>query len=402
MELTGKIPQLRYDLQAIAFNQDGTDFVHISDPMGAASPDMQVTREFFTFLSFIEENFTFEDLKTQVGDELLYNLLVQSISTLDNSGYMVSEKFFEKFDAVKLAYEYEVTRPMLTAGKSFPANAEDFIVFMDKMFENTSNSSATQPKALILPHIDFNIGQLTQSVYANAYSKIKNSDSEVFVVLGTSHKINTDYFMLSDKNYQTPLGEIEIDRTLLSKLINSLGESATIDNFAHKVEHSIEFQSVILKYLLRDKNIKILPILIGSFHNFIDSKISPLSEEKLKKAIETIRAEIESYGKKVTFIASVDFSHFGYKFGDDFDAFDFNKQVEESDKELINAIEQGNSEEFFKLIADDGDMWKVCGSSPIFALMNICNPTSGKLIDYAIWNETETKSAVSFASIELF
>jgi AmmeMemoRadiSam system protein B len=144
-----------------------------------------------------------------------------------------------------------------------------------------------------------------------------------------------------------------------------------------------------------------LPILVGSPYEFILNGKLP-ENEKINNILKTLKYVVEQSNKRVMFIASVDFAHVGRKFGDEFDAETVLEQLEIEDKLLIHSIEDGNKITFFEKIIADKDKWKICGVSSIYALMQLINPKKGKLIDYAIWNETPTKSAVSFASIALF
>jgi predicted class III extradiol MEMO1 family dioxygenase len=69
------------------------------------------------------------------------------------------------------------------------------------------------------------------------------------------------------------------------------------------------------------------------------------------------------------------------------------------DQSLIDSLEVAEADNFFKKIADIGDSRKICGLSPIYSLLKLCQPKSGKLLQYKQWNEVETKSAVTIASM---
>jgi hypothetical protein len=239
-------------------------------------------------------------------------------------------------------------------------------------------------------------------VYSKGYSAIAESDYDLFVIFGTSHRAATDYFMFSEKNYLTPLGTVEIDKELLHRLKVRLGDDLTIDDFAHKFEHSVEFHAVLLKHYFRNKRFKILPILVSSPYPFIINNEMPDADERSNMILEILRDEIASLGRKAFYIASVDFAHIGRKFGDKYDAEQKFEELQIEDKKLIDYIEQGNRQGFFSKIIADQDKWKICGNSSIYSLMQMIDAKSGKLIDYAMWDEQATKSAVSFASIALF
>ena len=85
----------------------------------------------------------------------------------------------------------------------------------------------------------------------------------VFVILGTSHYGEPDRFGLTRKPFDTPLWAHAKPEL---RLINELaGEpAATMEDYCHAVEHSIEFQVLFLQHLY-GPDIRILPIFCGSY-----------------------------------------------------------------------------------------------------------------------------------------
>jgi len=395
------IPPLRYDINTVETIIDEEKYIILQDPYGIANQNLMLTKDFYILLRSLNGAFTYQQLKIELNDEEIYKLLVDSLSFLDENGYLISPNYFQKLNDVQEKYAKEPFRPMLTVNSSYPESPEEFISFATKFFNKFNDIKFdTEPAALILPHIDFSLGHLSTDVYAKGYSSISENEYDLFVILGTSHRFSSDYFMFSQKHYQTPLGIVECDLEILNSLQEQCLQKLTIDDFSHKFEHSVEYQVVLLKHYFKN-NFKILPILVGSPYEFIlDGKLP--ENDKINNILKSLSGVIQQSNKKVMFIASVDFAHIGRKFGDDFDAEPFLGQLEIEDRKLIRSIEEGNRVAFFEKIIANQDKWKICGVSSIYALMQLINPTKGKLIDYAIWNEDPTKSAVSFASIALF
>lgn len=397
------ISALRYDINFVETNIDGIDYVILQDPFGIAKQNLMLSKEFFILLRSLNGAFTYEQLQQELENEELYKIIVDSLNFLDENGYLLSPKYFERLNEIIADYEQQPFRPMLTADTSYPSNSEEFLNFAQYYFQiDKSKKFDKIPTALILPHIDFSLGHLSCDVYSKGYSTIAGEDFDLFLILGTSHRSYSDYFMFSQKAYMTPLGLVECDLEILNELHKKVPSELTIDDFSHKFEHSIEFQVVLLKYFFRDRNFKILPILVGSPFEFIINKKFPDSNEKINKILDSLRETLYNSKRKVFYIASVDFAHIGRKFGDDFDAEIMLEQLRGEDAILIQSIEKADRHAYFSKIIQDEDKWKICGNSSIYALMQLVEPTYGKLIDYAIWDETATKSAVSFASIALF
>ena len=201
---------------------------------------------------------------------------------------------------------------------------------------------------------------------------------------------------------ETPLGIVETDIELLNEISKSLENKITIDDLAHRQEHSIEYQVVLSKYKFQNKQFKILPILIGSYNEFIYDGNIPLKNNKISELVDKLDTIIQNQGRKAIYIASVDFSHIGRKFDDDFDAVTMLETVKQKDYALIDSILQNNSNSFFENISNEKDKWKVCGTSPIFTLLNIVNSKENKFLGYRQWNELQTNSAVTFAGFALY
>jgi len=396
------ISPLRYDINTIDTNIDGIDYIILQDPYGIATQNLMLTKEFYLLLRTLNGAFTLSQLQEELQNDELFKIITDGLKFLDETGYLLSPNYIEKLNATIADYTKQPFRPMLTADASYPNNRAEFEEFANKYFKTYEIIFEKAPNALILPHIDFSLGHLSTDVYAKGYSSIINQDYDLFVIFGTSHRSYTDYFMFSQKPYQTPLGPVECDNEIILQLKEKLGDKLTIDDFSHKFEHSVEYQVILLKHYFKNRNFNILPILVGSPYEFILNKNYPDSDEKKNLILNTLNEVLDNSGKKVFFIASVDFAHIGRKFGDDFDAETKLDELRSEDKTIIEFIEKADRKSFFDKIIKDEDKWKICGNSSIYALLQTLKPSYGKLIDYAIWNEAETKSAVSFASIALF
>jgi len=74
-------------------------------------------------------------------------------------------------------------------------------------------------------------------------------------------------------------------------------------------------------------------------------------------------------------------------------------EVKEQDKERLDLVCEGNSEEFFELVRPEQDRLKWCGFSPLYTFLSAVPGARGKVIRYDQWNIDE-QSVVSFAAME--
>jgi len=73
-----------------------------------------------------------------------------------------------------------------------------------------------------------------------------------------------DLFSLSGKDFETPLGVAECDRLWVEKLKAAGGNVIATNDFAHRAEHSIEFQVLFLQHILPKDSFAIVPVLCGN------------------------------------------------------------------------------------------------------------------------------------------
>jgi AmmeMemoRadiSam system protein B len=131
----------------------------------------------------------------------------------------------------------------------------------------------------------------------SAYSAVENRDIETVVILSRVHREPAKtVFLPQFTSYATPLGELQVDQTILEGLAH-YSEIFKFDNIPHVEEHSIEVQLPFVKYLWPDA--KIVPILTGkssvSLANKLAASLREILKEKLEKTLFVISSSSSSY-----------------------------------------------------------------------------------------------------------
>ncbi|TAL66867.1 MAG: AmmeMemoRadiSam system protein B [Bacteroidetes bacterium] len=400
------LPQLRQDLLYQEFEVEGMKMFILYDPKEYALQPIELPIEFLPLLQMFDGktpiNTLFDELDKNIKSEQNHEPIIQLIEVLDILGYLDTVKFH----AIKKdidEYLANPVRPPVCAGNSYPKEPDVLRFELDALLNSTSpNGIRSGAKAIVVPHIDFRIGSIAHEAYSAGYQAIRETDADLFVIFGTAHYGNSDLFMFSRKDFATPFGIVKNDTEFLDDLFKVLPYKPVIDELTHRNEHSIELQLVLLQHLFADRDFKILPILTGSFFNYINENKNPGDDVKFSQFITNLKSIIEKNNKKAVFIASADLAHIGRKFDDKFDAEPELQQLEKEDKQLIEKLEGLDTDGFFSLISANGDSRKICGLSPIYTLLKIANPKKAQFLKYYQWNETETKSAVSFASLSFY
>jgi len=406
------VPKLRDDIDIEFFYENNEEIALLIDRKGYTPQPLAIQSSFLKVLALIDGNHTFNELlksiKAHLKIDIDPNLFNEILKELNDRCLLNSPNFY--FNKYQQDYYLSLPfRPPACVGLSYSCEVEQLEFELEKILK-TVNSKEIESgaKFIITPHIDFTIGKISHETYAAAYHSIKNSDADIFVIFGTSHYGSSDLFMLSEKDFQTPLGIAKTDKAIMEYMKENLSDKFTIDEFAHRNEHSIELQVVMLQYMFKDRDFTILPILTGSLHNYLQKKFQPKKDNDFFDFLFGLNHAIVKQNKKPLYIASADMAHIGRKFQDNFDAEPILEQLKNEDEILINHLLIGDSESFFKTIADDNDKRRICGLAPIYSLLEsqkIINGSenfNGKLLKYNQWNELETRSAVSFASIAYY
>jgi AmmeMemoRadiSam system protein B len=254
------------------------------------------------------------------------------------------------------------------------------------------------------PHIDFHRGG---SSFAWAYDRVvTDSPSKLFVILGTAHTPLKSFYSVSNKSFDTPLGTAHTDRAFIGALAKRLGNSDDIfrDELPHRHEHSIEFQALMLQYVLGDRrDYRIVPILVGSFHPFVQHGRLPNESPAVAEFIEALRETALESGEEVCFVGGVDMAHIGQQFGDP-ELLDDERLKSQwtDDQNLLTKACAGDAAGWFEHVANQGDANRICGLAPMYTLLETVKPKRGELLKYDQAVADDRTSCVSFASVAFY
>jgi len=188
------------------------------------------------------------------------------------------------------------------AGRFYPDDAEELKLEVGKYLNAAEKRKIKgEIKAIMSPHAGY---MFSGGVAACGYKQLSGRKIDTVVIICNSH---TAYFegIAVDANdvWQTPLGEIPVDKELTEKLIKS-DNIIKYNASAHKNEHALETQLPFLQITLKDK-FKIAPILFGggTEQGSGASRFGSLSA-RLAKALA------ENMGENDLVVVSTDMSHY--------------------------------------------------------------------------------------------
>ncbi len=332
----------------------------------------------------------------QVIGELDKNLL------LDNSR---SRDFIKK---LKDDFKNSTIRKDAHAGTAYEADRDKLKEQLDGFFTSAEGPGMPSQfnqtnglKGVIAPHIDLGCGG---PCFAWAYKEIaESSNADLFIILGIAHTGTNNLFVLTDKTFETPFGNVETDKEFLNALQEKNKTDYFEDEFVHRDEHSIGFQAVFLKYLYHQKkNFKIIPILCSSFGEADENETGSGQTHQFKEFISSLKETVKESGKKICIIASVDLAHVGSRFGDNERQDEaYLDKLRSDDTDMLKYIENLDAEGFDNSVQKDHNSRNICGYPAINTLLKVVDAKRSKLLKYA-QHADETNSTVSFASMSFY
>ena len=398
-------PRVRL-LEVIPFMEGDEKQYLLRDPLRICEETLTVNQMTLFIMTMLDGTHTIPDIQAEInrrtGSIVPSSEIEGLMDQLDSVFLMESPKFFERMHEMKKEYHISTERMPTHAGMSYKADPAELKQQLGELFAVADEQQQNEPdepvRGIVAPHIDINVGG---PCFAAAFRRLRDCDAELYIILGTAHSYGENIFTLVEKDFITPLGVMPLDRDAASQLTGALGPRLLDEQFNHRNEHSIEFQTVFLRHVLGPDNpAAILPILCGSFHELLESNTAPGEHEAFAAMAEQLR-DIASQ-RKTCFIAGVDLAHVGLRFQDPAAPDQaMLEEVERRDRQLIDILSRLDKDEFFAHFTEDGDKRRVCGLPPLALLLHSMDAARGELLGYDQMVD-QTGSMVSYTGMAFY
>jgi AmmeMemoRadiSam system protein B len=342
----------------------------------------------------------------RVSGELIYTEIIEKIARdLDDSYLLDNDNYREKYGKIVAEFKAAPVRKLYHGGTSYEQEPDAFRKMMDSFFAEAKKNPVPVPgkgklTGIIAPHIDLKVGGLCSAMSFSMLEEFPHP--QVFVILGTAHGLQESPFVVTKKDFDTPLGTAKTDKALVDDLVKRCGKDLTAEEETHRTEHSIEFQVLFLQYLLGSKkDFRIVPILCGSFESMVREKSLPPDDDFFHRFTSALKKTAATREREnVCFVSGADLSHIGPRYGDPQPVTTGDlKAVEVEDRDLLASAMHMDAPGFLAAIAKDADRRRVCGFPPILTMMSSMEASEGHLLRYEVWHDQQTGSAVSYAGV---
>ncbi len=404
-------------LEAIPVVADGRKLFLLRDPTGVSDKEVLLPPAALLVLSLCDGTRDVAAIRAEVGQRVGETVPEEKIRSvleqMDAALLLDSEGFQAHRERVVADFRARPTRPAGHAGLSYPADPGELAPWLRGFFSAPGGpggppdpaATRTVPggslRGVLAPHLDFRRGALG---YAHAYRALAESPPpELVVLLGVAHASPESPFVATGKDFETPFGTVPTDRAALARVESRAGYDLAVDEWTHKGEHSAEFQAVWLRHLFPPEtapNLRILPLLVSSFHRFVEGGRSPSSDPRIAGTIEGLREVLREAGPSARVVAGVDLSHVGPRYGDGQPVTPGKRvAVESYDQAALRAALAGDADGWFAGVAAENDRTRICGLSAIWSFLSLLPGTPGRMLKYGQADDPPTGSIVSYAAV---
>ncbi len=373
--------------------EDGERLMVLRDPAGIAGEGLGLSPAAYWVAAQLDGTRTPSEVLAHAhasGAQLGAIELAALIEALAEAGFLEGPAREAQRRRALRQFRAQPARPPSCAGAVYPTDPEALRAALDAWLAHPDGPARhAVPRGpvrlVIAPHIDYARGA---AGYAHAYRALAASDAELFVVLGTAHASPPHLFTLTRLDHDTPLGPVRTDRPVVEALAAELGEAELFDDeLAHRDEHSVELQLVMLAHVVR-RPFTVVPVLCSSISHLSDP--APATAGFVSALVRAVN------GRRVCWVAGADLAHVGPLYGDPRprSAREL-ASLADQDRRTVGRIAAGDAAGFHREAVRDDERRRLCGIAPIYAALR-ASGLSARLLHYQQW--TDGIDSVSFVA----
>ncbi len=396
---------MRSDIQPVFVTVEGREMVVFMDPLRMADEGFAVDRRALSVLAMMDGTRDLLDIQAELmrvsgGSIVPMEHIEAFLERLDEALLLDSRRFRDRRRAVEEEFLRAGIRRTILDGRSYEADPEALAASIEELERSLPPLPAGTKDGIsgvVAPHIDLKVAFRT---YVDVYRRLRDASFDTVVVLGVNHYGSDGLYCLTEKDFETPFGVLKTHREIVRRLSRGMppGGVAPTD-LDHKSEHSIEFQALFIAYYLGVSRTRIVPVLCGSFHEFVRSGRDPAEDPRFIAFRDALCEVVSADPGRVLVVAGVDFSHVGLKFGHDQRADRLLDKAMEHDRALLGCLMEGDASGLFGRAASCRDAYNVCGLPALVLMSSVLGKRGCELVAHEVYDERVTGSAVTYAAL---
>ncbi len=258
------------------------------------------------------------------------------------------------------------------ADRFYPGSPQELSKTITGLFPQIKTAKKSKALAIVSPHAGY--------VYSGALAAETFYSVEVpetVIILGPNHHGQGAAVSLSTLTWDMPLGKVEVDKEITDRLLQ-ISTHITIDETAHRFEHSLEVQLPFLQML--QKKLKIVPLVL-----------SRIPYQLCEQVAESLAEVIQGCNRDLLIVASSDMSHYEPR-----------RIAEQKDQSALKCIEKLDPYELYRTVFDNHIT--MCGVIPVVIAIltaKACGAKQANLIGYTDsgYISGDTDQVVGYAGV---
>ena len=403
-----QFPVLR-NLQFSPIKEGEEQYIVLWDASGLSREKLVLPLNYFFIIQHFDGDHSLQQIGAlylkRFGEFLMPGKVEQLVADLEAKLFLEGDRTEGAKAQARHAYREAAVRPAGFAGKSYEADKGQLKKQIDGFFSSKegpdfkpSSNKGRLIKGLVVPTYE---PKHAGPIYAWAYKELQESQQpDVLIIIGTAHAGLEGLFAVTDKDFETPLGIVPVDRPIIERLKTLVPEYFSED-LAHLTEHSIEFQLPFVQTNTgASATIPIVPIL-SSFSAM--SLSDPSVRATVDRFLAAMREAVSASGKTACVIAAGELAHLGMRYGDSAPPTDFSfHRSMQYDLEMLKYVEDLKPEEFAGYIQKEKDQRRISGFSPIYCLLRLIEAEKGQVLRYDRGITDQYNSTVTYAAMSFF
>jgi AmmeMemoRadiSam system protein B len=397
------LPRLRFNLDFMPSPDPERPGLFIRDPYHYSDSTLLVPPTLVPVLEWFDGRSSTLDLRAELvritGEIQVGEIEQHLFDALNEAGFLENENYQNLKSRREAEFAAEPIRMAQFADAGYPGAPDKLSRLLTKQIGESQGKTSTTI-AIAAPHASPDGGWSSYRAAYQALPSREEAQGVTFVILGTSHYGAPERFGLTRKNFNTPFGDARTNTTLVKELAAAAPDSIAMEDYCHAVEHSIEFQVVMLQHLY-GHDVQILPILCGPFVKSIYESGLPEATPRVARFFDALGNMAAREGRRLLWVLGVDMAHMGRRYNDELRAtanLGEMQAIEQRDRERIARIIEGDIRSYWSLVQDRQDDLKWCGSAPFYTFMKVMPGVKGELLDYHQW-QIDPQSVVSFGAL---
>ena len=396
-------PRLRYLIDLSVIQEQGEYVVTLRCREGLSPAPMALKGVTLNVIQYLNGAYAEESIEEMVKSKTGIEGLTQEVlKILDEGLFLENEKSTSERKKQQDYFFQNPIRESQFAGGIYPHDAAERKSYIKQLIDMSHCITTTDktPCFIITPHIDYRRGDIT---YGRTFKSSGALSWDSIILIGTNHQPSSELFSITKKDFSLPGFTFQTDAQGVELIASKTGSWIFNDEYCHRAEHSLELQLPFLENMSPQS--KLIPVLVGGFHQFLETGALPSSSEKYNAFIDALVSYINdktSEGKSVGVLAGVDMAHIGKTFGDTQQLDDtWLERVQSQDLEYLSCLERMDKASLFAHMASDKDARRMCGFPSLYTMLDMFDRLGKRIsvqtIDYRQAVNYETQTCVTFS-----